>query len=86
MSKWKEWLQNAGNDLRQTAQAVVKGMRDDLSATSQAVIRAGAKELAQALPAFPDSVKPVEEPGLPGNLTPQEIFRQKEPEREEYEK
>ncbi len=48
----------------------------------QAWMRAGAKELAQVLPAFPDSVKPVEEPGLPGNLTAQEVYKQKQPERE----
>ncbi len=36
--------------------------------------RAGLKELSQALVALPDSnVRPVEEPGLYGNLTPQEI-------------
>lgn len=46
----------------------------------QAWLRAGAKELAQALPALPDSVRVVEEPGLPGNLTPYEIYRQKQPE------
>ena len=36
--------------------------------------RAGLKELSQALVALPDSnIRPVEEPGLYGNLTPQEI-------------
>jgi hypothetical protein len=44
----------------------------------QAMIRVGSKELAQMLPAFPDSIKPIEEPGLPGNLTPQEVFHQKQ--------
>ena len=40
--------------------------------------RAGAKELAQALVALPDStVRPVEEPGLTGNLTPSEIVQGK---------
>ncbi len=44
----------------------------------QAMARAGVKELAQALPAFPDSnIRPVEEPGLAGNLTPQEIVHGK---------
>jgi hypothetical protein len=44
----------------------------------KAMIRAGAKELTQALPAFPDSnIRPVEEPGLVGNLTPQEIVHGK---------
>jgi hypothetical protein len=36
------------------------------------------KELTQILPAFPShSVQPVEEPGLAGNLTPQEIVQGK---------
>jgi hypothetical protein len=40
--------------------------------------RAGLKELGQALVALPDStVRPVEEPGLYGNLTPQEIVHGK---------
>jgi hypothetical protein len=44
----------------------------------EAMIRAGGKELAQVLPAFPGhSVQPVEEPGLAGNLTPQEIVHGK---------
>ncbi len=43
----------------------------------QAWMRAGFKELAQALPAFPDSIRPVEEPGLVGNLTSQEVYGQK---------
>jgi hypothetical protein len=33
--------------------------------------RMGLKELAQILPAFPDSVRPIEEPGALGNVTPQ---------------
>jgi hypothetical protein len=44
----------------------------------QASFRVGFKELAQILPAFPDSVKPVDEPGLPFNLTPQEVVQQKQ--------
>ena len=40
--------------------------------------RAGLKEVAQVLPAFPDSnIRSVEEPGLAGNLTPQEIVHGK---------
>jgi len=40
--------------------------------------RAGLKELSQALVAFPDNnIRPVEEPGLVGNLTPQEIVHGK---------
>ncbi|MCE9565749.1 MAG: hypothetical protein K8U57_27305 [Planctomycetes bacterium] len=46
---------------------------------ADAMIRAGGKELAQALVAFPDSnIRPVEEPGLLGNLTPQEVMRGKD--------
>jgi hypothetical protein len=44
----------------------------------KAMLRQGAKELAQILPAFPSSaVQPVEEPGLVGNLTPQEVVQDK---------
>lgn len=40
--------------------------------------RAGLKELSQALVALPDSnIRTVEEPGLVGNLTPQEIVHGK---------
>jgi hypothetical protein len=40
-------------------------------------LRAGLKELAQALPAFPDStIRPVEEPGAFGNVTPQIVTDQ----------
>ena len=40
--------------------------------------RAGLKELSQALQAFPDSnIRGVEEPGLAGNLTPQEVVHGK---------
>ena len=43
-----------------------------------AAARGGLKELGQALVAFPDSnIRPVEEPGLFGNLTPQEIVHGK---------
>lgn len=45
---------------------------------AQAMLRVGLKELGQILPAFPESVRPVEEPGLPGNLTPQEVVHQKQ--------
>jgi hypothetical protein len=45
---------------------------------AQAMLRAGGKELAQGLVAFPDAtIRPVEEPGLVGNLTPQEIVHGK---------
>jgi hypothetical protein len=40
--------------------------------------RSGLKELGQAVVAFPaHSVQPVEEPGIFGNLTPQEIVNGK---------
>src|SRR6266851_9301680 len=44
----------------------------------KAFARAGLKEIAQVLPAFPEGVRPVEEPGLVGNLTPQEILSDKQ--------
>ena len=37
--------------------------------------RVGLKELTQILPAFPESVKPVEELGLFGNALPQEVYK-----------
>lgn len=44
----------------------------------KAMTRQGAKEIAQVLPAFPaHGVQPVEEPGLAGNLTPQEVASDK---------
>lgn len=46
--------------------------------------RQGLKELAQALPAFPDSVRPVEEPGVFGNPTPQIVTDQMGVERGSY--
>ncbi len=46
---------------------------------AEAMFRAGHKELGQALVALPQStIRPVEEPGLVGNLTPQEIVAAKE--------
>jgi len=42
----------------------------------KAAMRMGFKELAQALPAFPDSMRPVEEPGALGNITPQQAAEQ----------
>ena len=41
-----------------------------------AAARQGMKELAQYLPAFPDSGRTVEEPGTLGNPTPQMISEQ----------
>ena len=44
----------------------------------KAMLRQGAKEVTQALPAFPaHGIQPVEEPGLAGNLTPQEVAKDK---------
>lgn len=43
----------------------------------QGFLRQGHKEIAQALPAFPDSMRTVEEPGMVGNLTPQEVVADK---------
>jgi len=44
----------------------------------QAALRLGSKELTPYLAAFPDSIRPIEEPGALGNLTPQEIVNQKQ--------
>jgi hypothetical protein len=44
---------------------------------AKAWFRQGNKEIAQALPAFPDSIRVVEEPGLAGNPTPQEVVKEK---------
>jgi hypothetical protein len=41
-----------------------------------AALRQGAKELAAILPAFPESVRIVEEPGTMGNPTPQMVTEQ----------
>lgn len=46
-------------------------------AHTKAFGRAGVKELAQILPAFPDSIKPVEEPGLAGNPVSHEVYQQR---------
>ena len=45
----------------------------------QGMLRSGAKEFAQALVALPDSIKPVEEPGLVGNPVAHEVFQQRNP-------
>lgn len=45
---------------------------------AKAWLRAGGKEIAQILPAFSDSVRPAEEPGLLGNMTPQEVVQDKQ--------
>ena len=53
-----------------------KTIRPSFSAPLWAAGRQGAKELAQALKAFPDSLHPVEEPGTLGNPTMQMITEQ----------
>jgi hypothetical protein len=50
--------------------------RPAFSAPLWAAARQGSKELAQVLPAFPDSVRPVEEPGAMGNPTQQMVTEQ----------
>lgn len=40
-----------------------------------AIVRLGFKEISQILPAFPDSIKPIEELGLFGNALPQEVYK-----------
>ena len=50
--------------------------RPAFSAPLYAALRQGAKELAQALPALPDSIRPVEEPGTLGNPTAQMVTQE----------
>lgn len=50
--------------------------RPSFGAPLSAALRQGAKELSQVLPAFPESVRPVEEPGTLGNLTPSMVTAQ----------
>lgn len=53
-----------------------KETRPAFSAPLWAAARQGAKELSQALPALPESIRPVEEPGTIGNPTPQQVTEQ----------
>lgn len=53
-----------------------KSDRPAFSAPLYAFIRQGHKEIGQALQAFPDSIRVVEEPGTLGNPTPQMITEQ----------
>ncbi len=53
-----------------------ENIRPAFSAPLWAALRQGSKELAQALPAFPDSIRPIEEPGMMGNPTPQQVTEQ----------
>jgi hypothetical protein len=50
--------------------------RPSFSAPLWAAARQGSKEIAQVLPAFPESVRTVEEPGTMGNPTPQQVTEQ----------
>jgi len=56
-----------------------RNSRPSFSAPLWAAARQGSKELAQILPAFPESVRTVEEPGTMGNPTPQQVTQQMEP-------
>ena len=44
---------------------------------SEAWLRGGLTEIAEVLPAFPDSVRPISEYGLFGTALPQEVFEQR---------
>lgn len=68
--------------------AILKSIREILQGPkigathAPAMGRQGLKELANILPAFPESIKPVEEVGLFGNALPQEVYKarhEKEP-------
>ncbi len=68
--------------------AILKSIREFLQGPKigathvPAVGRQGLKELASILPAFPESIKPVEEVGLFCNALPQEVYKarhEKEP-------
>lgn len=50
--------------------------RPSFTSPLYAAVRQGAKEIAQALPAFPESVQPVNEPGTLGNPTPSMVTDQ----------
>ena len=56
---------------------IIANVKQNVGSEVQAMGRAGLKEIAQILPAFPESVKPVEEMGMFLNKTPQEIYREK---------
>lgn len=49
---------------------------DEIGVSLHASARQGAKELAQILPAFPESVHPVEELGTIGNPTQLQVNRE----------
>jgi hypothetical protein len=66
-----QWLPSERKAMEEEQQKIGAGH-------AKAMFRQGFKELAQALPAFPShGIQPVEEPGLAGNLTPQEITADK---------
>ena len=45
-----------------------------------AALRQGLKEAGQMLPAFPDSIQPVNEPGTLGNPVAREVYEARHPE------
>jgi hypothetical protein len=68
--------------------ALLKSIREFLQGPkigathAPAAFRQGLKEIGNILPAFPESIKPVEEVGLFGNALPQEVYKarhEKEP-------
>lgn len=44
---------------------------------AEAWLRGGLTELSQVLPAFPESIQPIQEYGLFGTALPQEVFEQR---------
>ncbi len=56
----------------------------EVGAQAMASIRQGAGEMAQMLPAFPDSIRPVEEPGGVGNPVSQDLYRERHPDEFEH--
>ncbi len=60
----------------QAYQQVVGDLKQQLAPVT-AAFRQGLGELAQILPAFPDSVRAVETPGTIFNRTPQEVVAEK---------
>lgn len=77
MSALQDWARQA----IEAAGPIVQAMRDvsnsHHAAALHAWVRQGADEIAQLLPAFPDSVKSVPETGQMFEPTPQEVFLNK---------
>ena len=74
-------LQDFWKQAQEAAASTVKVMRDASNshhaAALHAWVRQGADEIAQVLPAFPESVKSVPETGQIFEPTPQEVFLNK---------